>query len=311
MPINKETIISVFSEKLTLEQWLKNINNALEEAVLTGVQIVKKGNATLSFKFTFEDGTFLESNDIVLQQGESVQSAYIQNGHLYLTLTNDQTLDAGNVKPVSNFAINGSQHLIVNYADGTSQDLGAIFQGNVNISGTLTTSGNATIGGTLTISGNTTAGNISAGNILANSLIENMTGYSFVKDTSDNELELEYVYVGAVKTGNKLTLVLALNLRRIAETLTADKRIGSFYLPLSVLALLYPVSVGGYNYLVNQAVPAWKSDNNHVDINTYVQKGSDAIYVRCNRTQLANLDINTKYYFRLEMTFLLSNNLAQ
>lgn len=137
MPINKETIISVFTEKLTLEQWLKTINKALDEAVLTGVEIAKKGNATLSFKFTFEDGTFLESNDLVLQQGESVQSAYIQDGHLYLTLTNGTNLDAGNIKPVSNFSINDSQHLIVNYQDGTSQDLGAIFDGNVNISGTL------------------------------------------------------------------------------------------------------------------------------------------------------------------------------
>lgn len=141
MPINKETIISVFTEKLTLEQWLKTINKALEDAVLTDVEIAEKGNATLSFKFTFEDGTYLETNDIVLQQGESINDAYIQNGHLFLTLTNSQTLDAGNVKPVSNFAINGSQHLIVNYADGTSQDLGAIFQGNVNISGSLNVTG--------------------------------------------------------------------------------------------------------------------------------------------------------------------------
>lgn len=126
MPINKETIISVFDDKLTLMQWLKTINKALEDAVLTGVEINKKGNATLSFKFTFEDGTFLETNDIVLQQGESVANAFIQNGHLYLTLTNGTNLDAGNVKPVSSFAINASGHLIVNYGDGTSQDLGSL-----------------------------------------------------------------------------------------------------------------------------------------------------------------------------------------
>ena len=137
MPINKETIISVFDEKLTLMQWLKTINKTLEDAVLTGVEINKKGNATLSFKFLFEDGTYLETGDLVLQQGESVNGAYIQNGHLYLTLTNSQTLDAGNVKPVSSFSIDASQHLIVNYGDGTNQDLGAIFSGNVVISGTF------------------------------------------------------------------------------------------------------------------------------------------------------------------------------
>ena len=141
MPINKETIISVFNEKLTLMQWLKTINKALEDAVLTGVEITKKGNATLSFKFTFEDGTYLETNDLVLQQGESVVNAYIQNGHLYLTLSNDTNLDAGNVKPVSNFSIDASQHLIVNYGDGTSQDLGAIFNGDITISGDLNVTG--------------------------------------------------------------------------------------------------------------------------------------------------------------------------
>ena len=126
MPINKETIISVFDEKLTLMQWLKTINKALEDAVLTGVTINKKGNATLSFVFTFEDGTTLETDDLILQQGESINGATIRNGHLYLTLTNGDELDAGNVKPVTSFAINASQHLIVYYGDGTSQDLGTL-----------------------------------------------------------------------------------------------------------------------------------------------------------------------------------------
>ena len=126
MAINKETIISVFDEKLILMQWLKTINKALDEAVLTGVTINKKGNATLSFVFTFEDGTTLETDDLILQQGESINGATIRNGHLYLSLTNGDELDAGNLKPVTSFAINASQHLIVYYGDGTSQDLGTL-----------------------------------------------------------------------------------------------------------------------------------------------------------------------------------------
>ena len=126
MPINKETIISVFDEKLTLMQWLKTINKALDEAVLTGVEVRQKGNATYSFVVTFEDGTELESNEFVLAQGESINGARIEDGHLYLSLTNGDELDAGNVKPVTSFAINASQHLIVYYGDGTSQDLGTL-----------------------------------------------------------------------------------------------------------------------------------------------------------------------------------------
>lgn len=138
MAINKETITSVFDEKLTLMQWLKTINKALEDAVLTGVEVRQKGNATFSFVVNFEDGTELESNEFVLAQGESINGATIRNGHLYLSLTNGDELDAGNLKPVTSFAINANQHLIVNYDDSTSQDLGPIFQGNVSIDGNLT-----------------------------------------------------------------------------------------------------------------------------------------------------------------------------
>ena len=141
MAINKQTIISAFDDKLTLLQWLKTINKALDEAVLTGVEVRQKGNATFSFVVTFEDGTELESNQFVLAQGESINGATIRNGHLYLSLTNGDELDAGNVKPVTSFEINASQHLIVNYQDGTSQDLGEIFNGNVNINGNIIVTG--------------------------------------------------------------------------------------------------------------------------------------------------------------------------
>lgn len=162
--INKQTIISAYDEKLTLVQWLKLVNKALDDAVLTNVEIEQRGNATFVFVFTFEDGTQVESNEIIVNQGESIVDATIENGHLILTLSNGDELDAGNVKPVSSFGFNSSrhlivyygdgtsqdlglikgvssfsidanQHLIVYYDDGTSQDLGAIFDGNVSISG--------------------------------------------------------------------------------------------------------------------------------------------------------------------------------
>lgn len=60
------------------------------------------------------------------------------SGHLIVTLSNGDTIDAGLVKQVSGFSINASQHLIVSFNDGNTNDLGAIFTGNVNISGALT-----------------------------------------------------------------------------------------------------------------------------------------------------------------------------
>ena len=49
--INKQTIISAYDEKLTLLQWLKLVNKALDEAVLTNVEINQRGNATFVFVF--------------------------------------------------------------------------------------------------------------------------------------------------------------------------------------------------------------------------------------------------------------------
>ena len=285
MPINKETIISVYDDKLTLMQWLKTINKALEDAVLTGVEITKKGNATLSFKFTFEDGTFLESNDLVLQQGESVNNAYIQNGHLYLTLTNGNILDAGNVKPVSNFSIDANQHLIVNYGDGTSQDLGAIFSGNVNISGTL----NAT-------------------KVTGDEIVENMSGYSFTKGTDTEKSILTFVYAGVSKTGNKLTLALAVNINKVDGE--SNTLLGEFVVPSSVYAKLYPALMGGNYYLAVNKVYALDANFAFHEMGYFVSKsGSNVISIRALTTSPLGTGVNN--YVRIELTFLLSDNLAQ
>ena len=280
MPINKETIISVFNEKLTLEQWLKTINKALDEAVLTGVQIVKKGNATLSFKFTFEDGTFLETDDIVLQQGESVNNAYIQNGHLYLTLTNGTNLDAGNVKPVSNFSINDSQHLIVNYGDGTSQDLGAIFNGDVNIDGKLT----------------------------ANSIIENMEGYSANVDTSMTEnVTLTPIYSGIVKNGNKITFTLFSKIE--TSEAVAATTIWDFIIPSVVGTKLFPIVFAGSGRLDLKTCYFASDLTNGVTCPVWLNKDANTKLILV--MNLSNLTPNTEYLFRYEITFLLSDNLAQ
>lgn len=288
MPINKETIISVFDEKLTLMQWLKTINKALEDAVLTGVEITKKGNATLSFKFTFEDGTYLESNDLVLQQGESVENAYIQNGHLYLTLTNGTNLDAGNVKPVSNFSIDASQHLIVNYADGTSQDLGAIFNGNVNISGTL----NAT-------------------KVTGDEIVENMAGYNALEQTATG-WTFDFHYIGICKNGNKLTFAVSMTLTKTSAEAEYNPSIVNFGMPSSIGAKLVPVSIGGYDFLSAQKVTAFKSVGGETqDIKVGLRKTSNTWTYCSLYTAGATLTLDTPYFVRFDITFLLSDNLAQ
>lgn len=277
--INEETIVSVYDDKMTLLQFLKTVNKALDEAVLTSVEVSKKGNATLSFVFEFADGTKIESGEIVLQQGESVTDAKIVDGHLYLTLSNDERLDAGNVKPVTRFEINASQHLIVYYGDGTSQDLGAILQGNVNIDGNLT----------------------------ANSIIENMSGYSI----SNKNANATFNYAGIVKNGNKLTIALFFNFK-LSEDLNVNIpfTICNINLPLDVANKLKTSAIEGVQNIVNnqkQVVNYALNGMQEANLITYRYGQSLVINLSPLETpMLATRD----YIARVEMTFLLSDNMA-
>lgn len=69
------------------------------------------------------------------------------SGHLIVTLSNGDTIDAGLIKQVTGFSIDGSQHLIVTFNDGTSTDLGAIFNGNMTVSGNMTVTGDMVVNG--------------------------------------------------------------------------------------------------------------------------------------------------------------------
>lgn len=67
--INKQTIISAFDEKLTLMQWLKTIEKALKDAVLTSVSISQPESDKVVFIFVFEDGSTITSPVITLPVG--------------------------------------------------------------------------------------------------------------------------------------------------------------------------------------------------------------------------------------------------
>lgn len=258
MPINKETIISVFDEKLTLMQWLKTINKALEDAVLTGVEVRQKGNATYSFVVTFEDGTELESNEFVLAQGESINGATIRNGHLYLSLTNGDELDAGN-----------------------------LFSGNVNIDGTL----NAT-------------------KVTGDEIVENMSGYSIEKVFPSSYGSLSLDYAGVCKNGNKITFAVA---GKIIYNSTGINNGGAniinFIIPEEIGQKLFPTNIG------NQSNLLYLSTVNMYGENNTFTAGRGRV-TKNNNTTLpfliysAGMSTDLTYSFRIEATFLLSDNLA-
>lgn len=68
--ILKETILSAFTERGTLLKWLKNVEAALNNAVLTDISVEQISATQVKMKFTFENGDFVESPVITLPRGE-------------------------------------------------------------------------------------------------------------------------------------------------------------------------------------------------------------------------------------------------
>lgn len=212
------------------------------------------------------------------------------SGHLICTLSNGDTIDAGLIKQVTGFSIDGSQHLIVTYNDSSTTDLGAIFSGNISISGNLTVSGS-----------------ISGSAITGDSIIENMSGYSIsALAVSNTKWTIDPVYLGVCKNGNKLTIVYALNITRLDSE--HDINLMQLSLPASVGAALYPTNIGGQNVLSNQVIQAFSGEKAYVNVfGEMYKQGASGV-----RLWLLgdNLVVNTKYYVRYEVTYLLSENLV-
>lgn len=211
--------------------------------------------------------------------------AYVTNvsidasGHLITTLSDRQSIDAGQIKQVSGFSIDASQHLIVSFNDGTSTDLGAIFNGNVNI----------------------------AGNLTADSIIENMSGYSANLVDTDTKKTISNIYTGAVKNGNKLTLVTAVEVTISDVTYNRYAYLCSFTIPSAIGALLYP-AFGSILDTKNLIIVVDGDVETLKEGTGYVQKaGGQTLYFRCKLP--ADLELGKTYYIRYEATFLLSAGL--
>lgn len=217
-------------------------------------------------------------DDIVYVSNVTINAS----GHLICTLSNGDTIDAGLIKQVSSFSINASQQLVVTFNDGSTQNLGSIFSGNVNI----------------------------AGNLTADSIVENMSGYTFTK-YSQNFSTVNMIFAGAVKNGNKLTFVVALEITRTTSA-TGAEPLGAFTIPAEPFSKLYPTTIGGRNCLVYDVKPAVeKANENMVDLEYFITKGNSRdVGFNLRGGTVNNLTLNTTYYFRIEATFLLSESLA-
>lgn len=238
--------------------------------------------------FYIEDGILyakrVSGEVISLGSITGVSDITLQAGHLIFTLNNGSTIDAGLVRGITNTSIDGNQHLIITYSDGTSQDLGAIFTGNINISGTI----NAT-------------------SITGDSIIETMTGYSFVPATS--YAGLTYDYAGACKNGNKLTLVIAGKIVKVSGG-SYNIGLGDFYLPLDIANKIFPNSLGILDRKNVLMYDTEAGTSNVKQVPVSINKSANGrLYVQAYGIGDTSFP-SVAMYFRWECTFLLSDNLA-
>lgn len=233
------------------------------------------------------------------------------SGHLIVTLSNGTNIDAGLIKQVSNFSIDGSQHLIANYNDGTSTDLGAIFNGDITLGGSITAvnvtaTGNANIVGDLTVDDITALGTIDGAKVTGNEIVEKMGADYFFTDIAVSNATKENIYAGACKNGNKLTLVYAFNITPSSALTSAS--VCQFAVPTAVYNKIYPVNIDGVDVVARSDVKAITTYlDPGVTVKFFVTKGSGYLFFACD---FSDLVVSSKYYMRLEITLLLSPNLA-
>lgn len=140
---------------------------------------------------------------------------------------------------------------------------------------------------------------------------EPMSGYLFNLYEPVENLTLTPVYAGAVKNGNKLTLVFACTLTRTGDVPLSNIYLGRFNVPSDVYAKLYPARVGSYDYLDNKVINSWDSDITFKPVSSFCLKGGDnRVILVANPQPVNELTLNVAYYYRYEVTFLLSDNLV-
>lgn len=151
------------------------------------------------------------------------------------------------------------------------------------------------------------------GGITAPNILETMSGYSFNKTTKAN-ITNTLIYVGASKTGNKLTLVIFGSLNR-SDTVSGDFiSLGNFIIPTPVYSKIYPTALGSIANAVYSAnirlfdSPATSTTKNLI----IVKDNSGGVNRLTPYLYLVNsLTASTDYQYRLEITFLLGDNLAE
>ena len=144
------------------------------------------------------------------------------------------------------------------------------------------------------------------GAITSPSIIENMSGYSAEISANLDTWDKTIAYCGAVKTGNKLTLVISLKLTRRSTTTDLNPQVIIWYIPESVLNKIFPITIDGYNWVDQKNILAFKNATESVSVPARLGKGANNLRLQIGAGTLVQ---DTEYVLRYEATFLLNDSL--
>jgi len=172
--------------------------------------------------------------------------------------------------------------------------------GDLVVDGGITSKGIANTGNIANTGDIATIGKITGGEI-----VENMSGYSFELPYNENP-ELTIIYASVVKNGNKLTFVVFGKYNRAAENPIINPNLGRFNIPAEIGAKITPWS--GF-YVDSKNVPFFASASSITNKVIGVEKRT-ATSIEFTGYGTHTLNAGTDYMFRIEETFLLSENLV-
>lgn len=234
----------------------------------------------------------------------------IANGLLSVTFSDGSIQTAGLIKMCTSFAIDSSQHLIAYFNDNTQVDLGAIFQGNVNISGDLDVSGDIR----------------SNGNILGESVnvksIDDIAGQGYIglmkplrgfENIADNDGHFRFVsgnlgivtisgvtysYYKWSLSGSHIMFVLAGTIDN-GTSISNSQILASVELPQWIRDKIFPVWAGSFieRKEVSLTADDWSAQT------TSIVLSKAGIYIQI--TNVATLNLTATRHFRLQFDLMI------
>lgn len=146
-------------------------------------------------------------------------------------------------------------------------------------------------------------------------VVEVMNGYRFSNSVAIENITLDFLYVGAVKNGNKLTIAVFGEITKTGTPNPGFINAGiTLYIPQSVDEKLTPSTIGGVSAALSdkQLLLIGQTYTSYITLPVILQlyghNGTTPYFNLCIYS-LNDLELNTKYTFRYEETFLLSENL--